>query len=305
MTRVNPPKLNPGDVIAIAATARKISYEELEPAIHIFESWGLRVLLHPHLFDAEHQFAGTDKVRSNVFNDYLRNPEVRAIICARGGYGTVRMVDDLDLEALQANPKWIVGYSDVTVLHNHIHQHTNINTIHATMPINMQAHNANAQSIEGLRKVLMTSDVQKVQVEPHVLNRFGEAKGELIGGNLSVIDSLLGSNSDINTDGKLLFIEDLDEYLYHVDRMMQALKRSGKLRIIKGLIVGGMSDMKDNTVPFGEDAYEIIRRTTEDYAYPVLFNYPAGHIDVNLPLIIGDYYEMSVNQQFSTLFRDL
>ncbi len=303
MTRISPPKLKSGDLIAIAATARKISYEELEPAIHTFESWGLRVLLHPHLFDVDHQFAGTDEMRSNVFNDYLRNPEVRAIICARGGYGTVRMVDNLDLEALQANPKWIVGYSDVTVLHNHIHQHTKINTIHATMPINMQAHNANAKSIDELRKVLMTNEVQVLKLDAHPLNRFGDAEGELVGGNLSVIDSLLGSNSDINTGGKLLFIEDLDEYLYHVDRMMQALKRSGKLRNIKGLIVGGMSDMKDNTVPFGEDSYQIIRRTADEYLFPILFNYPGGHVDINLPLIIGNSYKISVNQNVSMIIR--
>jgi muramoyltetrapeptide carboxypeptidase len=303
MTRVNPPKLKPGDLIAIAATARKIAYEELEPAIHVFESWGLRVLLHPRLFDVDHQFAGTALTRSTVFNDYLHNPDVRAIVCARGGYGTVRMVDGLDIDVLQADPKWIVGYSDVTVLHNHIHQHTNINTLHGTMPINMQAHNANAASIEALRKVLMTDDVQEVRVDPHPLNRFGEAEGELVGGNLSVIYSLLGSRSDINTDGKLLFIEDLDEYLYHIDRMMQAMKRSGKLRNIKGLIIGGMSDMKDNTVPFGADALAIIAKTVEEYSFPVLFNYPAGHIDVNLSLTIGGTFKMSVNQYFSNFVR--
>lgn len=296
MARINPPKLKPGDTIAIVATARKISLEELNPAIAIFESWGLNVFLHPNLFDQHHQFAGDDTTRARVFNDCLGMPDVKALICARGGYGTVRIIDKLNIEQLTKHPKWIVGYSDITVLHSHIHQHTNLTTIHGTMPINMQAHNANKISIESLRSALMDDTLPLIELPKHSLNKPGIMEGELIGGNLSVLYSLLGSTSDINTDGKILFIEDLDEYLYHIDRMMQAFVRAGKLTNLKGLIVGGMSDMKDNAIPFGQTAEEIIHRISVDYNYPVCFNFNAGHLDENLSLILGSELKCLVNQ---------
>lgn len=290
MARINSPKLKPGDTIAIVATARKISLEELKPAITIFESWGLRVFLHPSLFAEYNQFAGNDELRAKVFNDCLEMPEIKALICARGGYGTVRIIDKLNINQLIQTPKWIVGYSDITVLHSHIHQHTNLTTIHGTMPINMQAHNANKISIESLRSALMDDTLPLVEIPKHPLNKPGIMEGELIGGNLSVLYSLLGSTSDINTDGKILFIEDLDEYLYHIDRMMQALKRAGKLTNLKGLIVGGMSDMKDNTVPFGSEANQIISQSVSEFNYPVYFGFSAGHQDVNVSLIFGNIY---------------
>lgn len=293
LSGIRPAALNPGDKIAIAATARKVSPEEMAPAISVFKRWGFDVIIHPDLFAVDHQFAGANHIRAAVFNSYLNDPEIKAIFCARGGYGTVRMVDALDLESLKRHPKWIIGYSDITVLHSHIHCYTDICTLHATMPINMQPHNYHELSVDALRNVLM-GDSSNVTCSPHHLNRVGDAEAIVVGGNLSVLYSLIGSSSDINTTGKILFLEDLDEYLYHIDRMMQGLKRCGKLEHLAGLIVGGMSDMKDNTVPFGADANTIIANAVADYNYPVCYGFPAGHEPLNLPLIMGDRLSLSI-----------
>lgn len=296
-----PPKLKSGDQIAIAASARKISADELQNAVEIFESWGLKVILHPDLFSVKNQFAGDDDTRAFVLNSYLQNPDIKAVIFARGGYGTVRIIDKIDFSYLDKYPKWLIGYSDITVLHNHINTNTNWCSLHATMPINMQAHNINMQSVLALKSVLMGDDAITYPITPHKLNRPGEVTAEIVGGNLSVIYSLLGSASDIDTNGKILFLEDLDEYLYHVDRMMQALKRAGKLSNLAGLIVGGMSHMKDNLVPFGLNAEEIISETIKEYNYPVIFNFPAGHQDLNLPILIG--LEINILSDYKVKFR--
>ena len=282
-----PPNLKQGDKIGIAASARKITEEELAPAIAIFESWGLEVVLHPDLFAKQNQFAGLDETRAGVLNSYLQNPDIKAIIFARGGYGTVRIIDKIDFSFLDKFPKWLIGYSDITVLHSHVHANTNWCTLHATMPINMQKHNLNSQSVLGLKSILMDGIKINYPILDHPLNRKGNASAQLVGGNLSVIYSLLGSASDIDTSNKILFLEDLDEYLYHIDRMMQALKRAGKLDNLAGLIIGGMSDMKDNAVPFGLNAEEIIADAVKDLNYPVLFSFPSGHQDLNLPILLG------------------
>lgn len=292
--RVIPPFLKPGDKIAIAATARKVSKAEMQPAIDIFTGWGLEVVIHPDLFAEENQFAGSDSLRASVFQSYLNDTSIKAIICARGGYGTVRMIDLLDWSSFDKQPKWVIGYSDVTVLHSHIHKHTNVCSLHATMPINMQQPEATAWSINAMHKVLFGLN-HHTDIPPHTLNRAGTAQGELMGGNLSVLFSLLGSNSDINTQGKILFLEDLDEYLYHIDRMMQALKRAGKLTNLAGLLIGGMTDMKDNNIPFGRTAAEIIRETVNEFTYPICFNYPSGHQRINLPLVFGKQYQLHFN----------
>lgn len=292
--RIIPPFLKPGDKIAIASTARKVSPEEMSPAIDIFNSWGLEVVTSPDLFNQHHQFADTDQSRANLFQSYLDDEHIKAIICARGGYGTVRMVDLLNWSQFNRNPKWVIGYSDVTVLHSHIHSCTNVCSLHATMPINMQQPQSTELSIHTLSKVLF-GYFNKTAIMPHPLNRYGRAEGELVGGNLSVLFSLLGSVSDIDTKGKILFLEDLDEYLYHIDRMMQALKRAGKLTHLAGLVVGGMTEMKDNTIPFGKTPEQIIKETVEEFNYPVCFNYPAGHQSINLPLILGKLYHLTAS----------
>lgn len=295
------PFLKTGDTIGIAATARKISTEEIEPAIKILESWGLKVICSSSLFETSNQFAGNDMQRATGFQALLDNPEVKAIICARGGYGTVRIIDMLDWSAFSINPKWIIGYSDITVLHNHLHTKLGIPSIHGTMPINMLPDKADKDSIESLRRILFGEKSEAISTQSHPFNKEGTANAILIGGNLSVLYSLLGSASDIDTSGKILFLEDLDEYLYHIDRMMMNLKRNGKLHQLAGLVVGGMSDMKDNTVPFGSTAEEIIASHIAGADYPVCFAFPAGHEKRNLPLMLGTHYRFSVAESGATL----
>jgi muramoyltetrapeptide carboxypeptidase len=295
-----PPFLQQGDTIAIAATARKISEEEVVHAKRVFENWGLRILLPLDLYESAHQFAGTDKQRAQVFQQLLDNTEIKAIICARGGYGTVRIIDLLDFTQFNKQPKWIVGYSDITVLHSHITTHTDICTLHATMPINMQPHNADEASINSVHDCLFGKPYS-YHIPHFHLNKTGVAQGKLIGGNLSVLYSLLGSASDLDTENCILFLEDLDEYLYHIDRMMVNLKRNGKLAHLAGLIIGGMSDMKDNNIPFGKDAYQIIAEHTQAYNYPILFGMPAGHEKKNLAIIIGATHRLEVTSESAKL----
>lgn len=291
--------LRRGDLVALAATARKVSPEEMAPAVRLLESWGLRVLQPEHLYDASNQFAGSDEVRAATMQRLLDDAEVRAIICVRGGYGTVRMVDGLDWSRFEQCPKWIVGYSDVTVLHSHVHARLSMPTLHATMPINIpdDACVRPYPAVEALRKALFGKELG-YEFDGHPLNRPGECEGVLVGGNLSILYSLCGSPSDINTDGKILFIEDLDEYLYHIDRMMMNLKRCGKLAGLKGLVVGAMSDMHDNAIPFGRTAEEIISNAVEEYGYPVCFNAPFGHIGMeNGALVLGANVHLVVPNQ--------
>lgn len=295
--RLKPHPLVAGDKIAIVATARKISREELQPAIDIFSAYGLEVVTDELLFSSHNQFAGTDDVRAALFQQYINDHSVKAIISARGGYGTVRIIDQIDFSPLIKHPKWIIGYSDITVLHSHMYNHTGIATLHATMPVNMQPHNINRQSVEALVRVLMSDEPIHYEVIPQPLNRTGEATGDLVGGNLSVLFSLLGSVSDLDTKGKILFLEDLDEYLYHIDRMMQALNRAGKLNNLSGLVIGGMSEMRDNQVPYGYNALQIIAQHVQHYDYPVAFGLPAGHEPVNMPLVMGAKYRMLVNKE--------
>lgn len=289
-----PVSLKKGDKVVIISTARKISESEIEPAVKVLESWGLNVFFGANLFNEKDQFSGSTAQRVSDLQNALDDESVKAVICARGGYGTVKLIDDIDFSKFKNNPKWIVGYSDVTVLHNHINQNFNIQTLHATMPINFLSNTK--ESLISLEKALFGEEFEIV-FEKHTFNKNGKCKGELVGGNLSIIYSLTGTNSQINTAGKILFLEDLDEYLYHVDRMMMNLKRAGILTDLSGLVVGGMSDMNDNTVPYGENAKEIILKSVEEYDYPICFNFPAGHIDDNRALIMGNEAELSVGDK--------
>ncbi|MDP1745373.1 MAG: LD-carboxypeptidase [Bacteroidota bacterium] len=284
-----PPFLKKGDKIGIIAPARKISKEEIQSAIDIFNAWGLEVVLSKNLFNADNQFSGTENERAEALQIMLNDDSIKAIISARGGYGTIRIIDKIDFTNFKKHPKWIIGYSDITVLHSHINNF-GIETLHATMPINFTK---NAEATETLRKALFGEQLN-YEVESYPLNRKGKAEAELIGGNLSLIYALTGSVSDIDTKGKILFIEDLDEYLYHIDRMMLNLKRSGKLDHLAGLIIGGMTDMKDNTIPFGKTAEEIIIDAVKEYDYPVCFNFPAGHVEKNLALYFGRVVKLKV-----------
>jgi len=292
-----PEYLNKGDQIAIVATARKIQQRELQSAIELLESWGLKVVIGASIGLAENQFAGSDEERARDFQQQLDNPEIKAIWCGKGGYGTVRMIDKLDFSTFKKHPKWIVGYSDVTVLHSHLHN-LGFSTLHAFMCLEVEKNLA--VSAETLQKALFGKDLS-YEFPSSKLNKKGTAEGELIGGNLSVLFSLCGSDSAINTDGKILFLEDLDEYLYHIDRMMQNLKRNGMLRNLAGLLIGGMNDMNDNTIPFGKTANEIIVETVAGYDFPIAFNFPAGHIKDNQALVFGRKVRLEVGEGLSSV----
>lgn len=298
MLNVNKLRLRDGDKVAIAATARKVTPDEIACAVRTLESWGLSVLVPEGLFLSENQFAGSDNHRAALLQNLLDDPDIRAIFCARGGYGTVRILDRLDLALFVDHPKWIVGYSDVTALHSHMARHTGIPTIHGIMPINFTSQagtpachvageDANMPcqpALASLHRCLFDGSWQLQTVaseQTAPLFRQGECHGITVGGNLSVLYSLLGSESDADTDGKILLLEDLDEYLYHIDRMMMALKRAGKLRNLAGLAVGQFTEMHDNSVPFGRSAQQIIFDAVAEYDYPVAIGFNFGHIGTN------------------------
>lgn len=291
-----PAYLKKGDTVAIIATARKISKEEINPTIQFLESYGLSVICGEHLFKAENQFAGSDAQRSSDLQWALNNKDIKAIIIARGGYGTIKLLETIDFTEFKKYPKWLVGYSDVTVLHSAIHQ-LGIASLHATMPLNFFK---NTEATKSLMEALFGTH-HEISIDSHFLNKTGTATGELVGGNLSLLYALSGTPYDIDTTNKILFIEDLDEYLYHVDRMMMQLKLSGKLKNLKALVVGGMTDMKDNAIPFGKIEEEIILDAVKQYDYPVCFDFPAGHIDRNLALYFGKNIELSVQSRTATL----
>lgn len=281
-----PPVLKRGDKIGIVSTARKITVSEIKPALDKIHSWGFEIATGKNLFNEYNQFAGTDAERAADFQDMLHDGSVKAILCARGGYGTIRIIDKIDFTGFAKKPKWLIGFSDVTVLHSYFHHVLHCETIHAAMPVNFPANGIENETTLSLHRILNGGQI-KYEIPAHPLNITGCTDGELVGGNLSILYSLRGTPWDIDTSGKVLFIEDLDEYLYHVDRMMMNLKHGGKLNNLKGLIVGAMTEMKDNTVPFGKNAYEIIYDAVKEYNYPVLFDFPAGHVPVNHALVFG------------------
>lgn len=295
-----PKYLKKGDTIAIVATARKVTRYELEPAVSKFKSWGLKVLEGDNLYNDFFQFAGNDNDRIFDLQQMLNNTEVNAIICARGGYGTVRIIDKINFEKFLRNPKWIIGFSDATVLHSHVNTNFGIETIHAEMPLNFPKDGSDNISTESLRKCLFGEKVE-YSFQSTKNFRYGNVKGILIGGNLSIIYSLAGSVSDISTNGRILFLEDLDEYLYHIDRMMTNLKRSGKLQNLAGLIVGGMTEMKDNSIPFGMSVEEIILEAVKEFDYPVCFGFPSGHLPNNAALIFGRQVQLMVDNRIMKL----
>lgn len=299
MSEYTPRYLKAGDTIGILSPARFIAPHQVEPTVNWLKKHQFNVVLSPNIFENHHQMAGTDMQKIADFQQFINDPNIKAILCARGGYGSVRLVDRLDYTSLVNQKKWILGYSDITAFHTHIHQHTGLPTIHSTMPINITADGTHHETMsrQTLLDALMGNDLT-YKLHNHPLNKIGNANGILVGGNLSILYSLCGSSSDLSTEGKILFLEDLDEHLYHIDRMMMNLKRTGKLNRLAGLVVGGMSDMNDNTIPFGKTAEEIILEHTCEYDYPIYFGLNAGHTQPNQALRLG----MNVYIQDNTLF---
>lgn len=295
---ITPPYLKHGDKIGLVATARKIALKELAQGIQLLKSWGLVPVIGKTIGLENHQYAGTDAQRAADFQGMMDNPEIKAIWCARGGYGTVRIIDSLDFYKFVKYPKWIVGYSDVTVLHSHLHK-IGFKTVHGTMPVSLDDNTAFAKA--SLKKSLFGEKPAFTYRTSHPLNRKGKTQGQLVGGNLSILYSLCGSSSALNTEGKILFIEDLDEYLYHIDRMVMNLKRNGMLDHLAGLVVGGMTKMHDNRVPFGKTAQEIVLDAIGECDFPVAFDFPAGHLDDNRTLIMGAEVQIEVKQSETSL----
>ena len=280
---ITPSSLSSGSKIALVAPARKVAEADIAFAVEYIRQRGFVPIYDERLFLSHNQFAGNDEQRASVLQHYLDADDIDAIMCVRGGYGTVRIIDRLDFDKFLQKPKWIVGYSDVTVLHAKM-QSLGIESLHATMPINFQDNSK--QALDTLFDALCGKEI-KYDLSQQTLDILSKMKGEVVGGNISVLYSLLGSDIFPDVEGKVLFLEDLDEYLYHIDRMMMAFQRAGIFDKIGGLIIGGLTKMHDNAIPFGMTAEEIISEKTKDKNIPTVFNFPAGHINDNRAIILG------------------
>ena len=294
----NPHFLTPGDTIGICAPAGKVNSHQVKEAIKLYESWGLKVITTPSLFNNHFRYAGTHEERKNDFQELINHPDIKAIFCARGGYGCNKILDQLDFTAFNTHPKWVLGFSDITQIHARLNQ-LKIESIHAPMPNSIL--NGSDKSIENTRKLLF-GELPSYTFEAHEYNRTGKATGDLVGGNLALIVSLLGTPLELDAKDKILFIEDIDEYWYHHDRMINQLKRAGKLSKLKGLIVGQFSDMKDSQDSFGTDPLTSIREHVAEYNFPVVYNFPAGHVKDNNPLVLGRKINLEVNLEYSKVF---
>lgn len=301
-----PPFLNPGDTIGITSPASHISLEEIQPAVDKFREWGFEVNVGKTIGLQDFTFGGTDQERLEDLQKMLDDPNVTAIMCARGGYGLVRIIDSLNFDQFIRRPKWIIGFSDVTVLHCHVNTVLKIASIHAKMcnsfPSDWNwAEEMQKRSILSIREAL-TGKATSYKVPTTSVNRLGKAEGILVGGNLSIIESLAGSVSDLDTKGKILFVEDTGEYLYNIDRMFWNLARSGKLKHLKGLIIGGFKLKPDDPgEEFGKTVYEIVLEKVGSYNYPVLFDFPVGHQKDNVALSCGLLHRLEIGEDFGTL----
>ena len=293
--------LKQGSKVAIAAPARCVTTEEMEYAIHWLEEKGFIPVYDERLFAVHHIFAGNDDFRAAVFQEYLDNEDIDAIWIARGGYGSIRIIDKLDFTHFLQHPKWIIGFSDGTVLHGKLSR-LGVPSLHAAMPFYFA--NKTPEAKQSLFDALMGQALQ-YEFSTHPQNRIGQMEGEIVGGNLSVLYGMMGSHTFPDLDGKILFIEEVDEYIYHIDRMMYAMKRAGKLAHLKGLIVGGLTQIHDNTHPFGQTAEEVIAEAVSEYDYPVCFGFPAGHFDDNRTLFFGLKSRVEVTSEKSVFFGNL
>lgn len=292
-----PAYLQKGDTVAMVCTARSFSRDEAQEAVSLFESWGLNIVFGSTIDINANQLGGTDEQRANDLQKMMDDDTIKAIWIARGGYGTVRIIDKLDFSKFVKNPKWVIGFSDITVLHSHIHN-LGIATLHAIMPYSVPK--ALSEAKETLRQALFNEDYE-IKIPSNSSNKTGDAEGLLIGGNLSIIYSLLGSKSSVDTKNKILYLEDLDEYLYHIDRMFYNLKRNGYFDDLNGLIIGGMTDMHDNQIPFGYDVKQIILDLCKEYDFPICFDFPAGHIPDNRALKLGTKVSLNINNESISL----
>jgi muramoyltetrapeptide carboxypeptidase len=292
-----PPYLNKGDTIGLVCPAGYMSMERVKECIRVLEDeWGYRVKLGKTVgSESTTYFSGTDKERLQDFQQMLDDDEVKAVLCARGGYGTTRIIDSINFKKFKKQPKWIVGYSDITLLHSHIYANYYISTMHAPMASAFADAGYVNRFVQSLRNALEGKKA-RYECDTHELNKRGEGIGELVGGNLALLAHAIGTDSDIKTRGRILFLEDVGEYFYNIDRMFYQLKRSGKLKNLAGLIVGGFTDTKDTDRPFGKDAYQIIHDIIDEYNYPVCYGFPVSHEKENYALKIGVGYKLRVGK---------
>lgn len=288
-----PPYLKKNDKIAIVCPAKKLP-KSIADAILILESWGLVVILGKTVDGSYHQFSGTDTERKEDLQQYLDDPSIKAIIAGRGGYGTIRIIDELDFTLFNKSPKWLVGFSDITILLAHAFAKLNVQSIHAQMPYTFEE--STAPALESLRSSLFGEEVE-YNVTNAFKNQSGSAEGILIGGNLTLLIAVEGSVSEMDYTNKILFIEDVGEHEYAIDRMMRILKRKGKLANLKGLVVGAFSDVGEESIPFGQSPEEVIWELVKEYNYPICFNFPVGHIDDNRAMVLGKNVSLQVAEQ--------
>ncbi len=295
-----PAHLQKGDTIGIVCPSGYMPYEKAATCISVLKQWGYQVLVGKTLGSQFHYFSGTDAERLNDLQQMLDNPEVKAILCGRGGYGMSRIIDQLDFKQFRKHPKWLIGFSDITVLHGHVYSRFNIASLHSPMAAAFNDGEYEKEFVQSLRKALQGKRAN-YSCAAHAFNRTGKTEGKLVGGNLSLLAHLVGSKSSFKTKGKILFIEDVGEYIYNVDRMMIQLKRSGMLDGLAGLIVGSFTEMKDTTVPFGTETLSVILEHVKEYEYPVCFDFPVSHDRNNYALKIGVKYSLQVTKTKTTL----
>lgn len=290
---IAPPVLKKGDKVAVVALASKLDPKEIDKAIRFIRNeWGLEVVLGESVGAIYYGFAGTDDLRARDFQQALDDTSIKAIFSARGGYGSSRIIDSIDFSGFKQSPKWVIGFSDITAVHSHI-QSLGFQSLHAPMPKTFMKELASVKTIEPF----LFGTKAKYGIATYKMNRSGKAEGQVTGGNLCLLAHLIGSASDINWDNKILFLEDVGEYLYNIDRMMIQLKRAGKLKNLKGLIAGSFTDSKDNHDPFGKDAYEIIAEHVAEYDYPVCYGFPVGHDTQNWAMACGRVAKLEVNNE--------
>lgn len=287
--------LNCGSKVAIVAPARKVTPNQMQFAINWLKEKGFVPVYDDRLYAVNHIFAGSDDFRAAVIQEYLDDDTIDAIWFARAGYGCIRIIDKLDFTHFLTHPKWIIGFSDATVFHGKLSR-LGCQSLHASMPFFLE--NKTSEALQSIYDTLIGNPIQ-YEITSHELNRTGDVEGEMVGGNLSVLYGMMGSNSFPETDGKILFIEEVDEYIYHIDRMMRALKRAGKLKYLKALVVGGLTQIHDNSDPFGESVEEVIKSAVSDYNYPVCFGFPAGHFSDNRAIVFGRNLRLTVTDMSS------
>lgn len=303
---ITPPYLKPGDTVAIVAPSGVLNnrYDEVDRAKTLLKSWGLHVIVGKHVFSKANHFAGTDDERCEDFQKALDDPTVSAIWCARGGYGTVRILDKLDYSKFKQHPKWLIGYSDITALHNQIHN-LGYETIHAMMCTSLTDDQKDLEQTIATFKQAIFGETLSYTLEGSSYNQTGRVTAPIVGGNLTMLHTMLGSKTSIDTTGKILFIEEIGEYKYHIDRMLQSLKRAGYFDNCAGVLVGDMTKLRTNTTPWGSSIEQLILDALGDYNFPIAFNMPAGHEADNRAMILGRTVKLTVSSGQSTVvFED-